>query len=267
MSIQSRVTPATPESPSAAPSSLLRRREGEIDLLQIHRPERLNALDAGLIEALLQYFEARRRDRSVRVILMSGAGRGFCSGADLKDGGDNPFAALGEGDWMLRDVLRAMRACPQPLIGLVHGPAAGGGLALALACDLLLAGTSARFIPAFLRVGLSGSELGVGWRLQRSIGIARTREMLFANRSMAAAEALAAGLVSQVVSDEALEPAGLQLAREMLQSAPDALRLTKRSLDAALECTSLDAMMEQEERAQILSITRGQPKPVPGAAR
>src|SRR5271154_6206949 len=101
-----------------------------------------------------------------------------------------------------------MRDCPQPVIALVQGSAAGGGLALALAADVILAAENAAFHPAFIRIGLSASELGVSWRLQRTIGISRAREMLLTGRPMSAAEALRTGLVSSVVADDALDAPG-----------------------------------------------------------
>src|SRR2546425_712023 len=104
---------------------------GGVERLTLNRPERLNALNQPLTDALLVHFEARRRDEAVRVILIRGAGRGFCSGADLKAaGGDDALRDGPRGDWVLRDLMKAMRACPQPLIALVRGPAAGGGLAI-----------------------------------------------------------------------------------------------------------------------------------------
>ncbi|MFI4974467.1 MAG: enoyl-CoA hydratase/isomerase family protein [Caulobacterales bacterium] len=230
---------------------------GDIRRLTLNRPSRLNALNQPLTDALLGYFEARRRDAEARVILIRGAGRGFCAGADLKAAGQEDALRDGpNGDWVLRDLMKAMRGCPQPIISLVKGPAAGGGVAIALSSDVIIAGESANFVTAFIRVGLSGSELGVGWRLQRAIGVSRAREALLSNRPINAADALRTGLVSSVVPDEALDEAGLALARDMLLASPDALRLTKRSLDADLEIPSFDIAMEAEERAQMLMIAR-----------
>src|SRR6185312_13863459 len=112
-------------------------------------------------------------------------------------------------------------ACPQPIITLVRGAAAGGGLALALASDVIVASESAAFHSAFIKVGLSGAELGVGWRLQRTIGISRAREALFAGRPITAADALATGLVSAVVKEDALDAYGDALAQDMLRAMPD----------------------------------------------
>ncbi|MBI3677795.1 MAG: enoyl-CoA hydratase/isomerase family protein [Proteobacteria bacterium] len=229
----------------------------EIHRVTMNRPNRLNALNQDLAEQLLAYFEARRRDTKTRVILLCGAGRAFSAGADLKAMGQPDQLQDGpNGDWVLRDLMKAMRACPQPIIALVRGAAAGGGLALALASDVIVASETAKFHSAFVKVGLSGAELGVSWRLQRAIGISRAREALFTGRPIDAQAAEHTGLVSSVVPDGELDEHGLALARAMLEAQPDALRLTKRTLDAALETGSVDAAMEAEERAQMLMIAR-----------
>jgi enoyl-CoA hydratase/carnithine racemase len=233
-------------------------RHGEAQVVTLNRPERLNALNQPLADALLAYFEARRRDKDCRVIAIRGAGRGFCSGADLKAGAQPDRLRDGpEGDWVLRDLMKAMRACPQPIIALVHGAAAGGGLAIALAADVILAGESAAFHSAFIKIGLSGSELGVSWRLQRTIGISAAREMLLTGRPLRAADALRLGLVSRIMPDETLLASGLELAEEMLRAAPDALRISKRSFDAALETPDFATALEFEERGQMLVIREG----------
>lgn len=229
-----------------------------VDHVTLNRPERLNALNQPMSEALLAYFESKRRDSATRVIVLAGAGRAFCSGADLKAGGQPDALRDGpKGDWMLRDTLKAMRACPQPIVALVQGAAAGGGLAIALAADIIVAGETAAFHPAFIKIGLSGSELAVSWRLQRTIGVSRAREMLLTGRPMAAAEALRSGLVSSVVPDADLAAHGETLAAEMLRAAPDALRISKRTFDATLEGLSFDAALELEERGQIQMIRQG----------
>jgi enoyl-CoA hydratase/carnithine racemase len=243
---------------------LLVERRGAAEYVTLNRPERLNALNQPLSEALLAYFEGKRRDTDVRVIVLAGAGRGFCSGADLKAGGGPERLQDGpNGDWMLRDTLKAMRACPQPIVALVQGAAAGGGLAIALAADILVAGESAAFHSAFIKIGLSGSELAVSWRLQRTIGISRAREMLLTGRPMRAADALATGLVSAVVPDAALPAHGEALVADLLKAAPDALRISKRTFDATLE-TDFHTALELEERGQIQMIRQGAQAPAAG---
>ena len=230
---------------------------GDIRRVTMNRPERLNALNQPMAEALLAYFEARRRDTAARVIILTGAGRGFTAGADLKAMGQPDTLQDGpNGDWTLRDTMKAMRACPQPIISLVRGPAAGGGLVIALASDVIVAGESAVFHSAFIKIGLTGAELGAAWRLQRTIGISRAREALLTGRPIDAQEAWRTGLVSSVLPDAQLDEQGLMLAKAMCEARPDALRLTKRSLDAALEIGSVDAAMEVEERGQMLMIAR-----------
>jgi enoyl-CoA hydratase/carnithine racemase len=230
---------------------------GAIRRVTLNRPNRLNALNQPLADALLAYFEARRRDREARVIIIRGAGRAFCSGADLKAAGTPEALQDGaNGDWVLRDTMLAMRNCPQPIISTVRGPAAGGGLAIALASDIIVASESAMFYTAFIKVGLTGSELGAGWRLQRTIGVSRAREALYANRPINAADALRTGLVSAVTAEADLDDYGTKLADEMLACQPDALRLTKRSLDHDLELPTAALAMEAEERAQMLMIHR-----------
>jgi len=242
---------------TTTPEILLVETDGEIQRITLNRPERLNALNQPLTAKLLAHFETLRRDTSVRVVVVRGAGRGFCAGADLKAAGTADALQDGpNGDWMLRDLMKAMRACPQPIVALVKGPAAGGGLTIALTSDVIVAGESAIFHSAFIKVGLTGAELGVSWRLQRAIGLSLAREVLFAGRPINADLALRSGLVSSVVPDSDLDSHGTALAKAMLEARPDALRLTKRTLDLALECSSYDAAMEAEERAQMLMIAR-----------
>jgi enoyl-CoA hydratase/carnithine racemase len=230
---------------------------GQIDRVRLNRPERLNALNQTLAEALLGYFESRRRDDAVRVILLCGAGKGFCAGLDLKAIGQPDALRDGpRGDWVLRDLVKAMRACPQPLVALVNGVAAGAGLALMLAADIIVAAEAATFRSAFIEVGLSASELGVSWRLQRAIGMSKAREMLFTGRPLNSLEAHRLGLISDRTTADALDDHGLAIARDMLRAQPDALRLSKRSFDAALESTSVETALEMEERAQMLMMSR-----------
>ncbi|MFD1189907.1 MULTISPECIES: enoyl-CoA hydratase/isomerase family protein [Phenylobacterium] len=230
-------------------------RRDAVDYVTLNRPERLNALNQPLTDALLAYFEARRRDTECRLIVLAAAGRAFCSGADLKAGGQPDALRDGpNGDWTLRDLLKAMRACPQPIVTLVQGAAAGGGLAIVLASDIIVAGETAAFHPAFIKIGLSGSELAASWRLQRLLGQAVARDMLLTGRPMKAEEALARGLVSRLVPDDQLAAEGEAIAADLLKAAPDALRISKRTFDGTLEATSFETALELEERGQIQAI-------------
>ncbi len=245
------------EGPAVADDILLTEDLDGVQRLTFNRPDRLNALNQPMAEGLLAHFEGLRRREDVRVVVIRGAGRAFSAGADLKAMGQPDMLRDGpKGDWVLRDLMKAMRACPQPLISTVRGAAAGGGLAIALASDVIVASESAAFHPAFLAIGLSGAELGVSWRLQRAIGLSKAREVLLAGRPLNAAAALEAGLVSAVTPEAELDDYGMALARDMAKAQPDALRLTKRSLDATLEAVSFDTALEIEERAQMLMIAR-----------
>ena len=238
--------------------AILYETRGPVAIITLNRPDRLNAIGQAVREEVHAAMQAAHEDDAVRAAIITGAGRGFCSGADLKAAGQPDRLRDGpEGDWVLRDLLKAMRACPQPIIALVHGAAAGGGLAIALTSDVILAGASAAFHPAFIKIGLSASELGVSWRLQRTIGVSAAREMLLTGRPMNAAEALRTGLVSHVVADEELLASGQAMADEMLRAAPDALRISKHSLDSALEIGDFATALEFEERGQILMIRQG----------
>ena len=233
-------------------------RTGAVEILTLNRPDRLNALNQPMTDALLAYFQAKRNDKDLRVILIRGAGRGFCSGADRKAAGSPEQLNDGpDGDWVLRDLMKAMRACPQPIVALVHGPAAGGGMAIAMSADIIVAGESAAFHSAFIKIGLSGSELGVSWRLQRTMGTSKAREILLTGRPLKADDALRHGLVSAVVPDAELEAYGMGLADDMLRAAPDALRVSKRTFDATLQIGSYDAALELEERGQMHMIRAG----------
>jgi enoyl-CoA hydratase/carnithine racemase len=231
--------------------------EDGVATVTLNRPEKLNAFNTQMMKDLIAAFDETDRDDAVRAVIVTGAGRAFCAGADLKAAGTPEALQDGpNGDWTLRDMQKAMRACPQPIIALVRGAAAGGGLTIALAADVVVASESAIFHPAFMAIGLSGAELGVSWRLQRAIGVSRARQMLLAGRPLNAEAALASGMVAAVTPEAELDAYGEALAADMLKARPDALRLTKRSLDAALESPSLEVAYELEERAQMLMIAR-----------
>ena len=147
---------------------------------------------------LRDFFHALQFEEEVKTVVVTGAGGNFCSGGDVFEiiepllSRDMP--GIMQFTRMTGDLVKAMRACPQPIISLVNGAAAGGGLALALASDIIIASTKASFVPAFIKIGLSGSELGVSWRLQRTMGISKAREFLFTSRPMSAEQALENGM-------------------------------------------------------------------------
>ncbi|MGH0033970.1 MAG: enoyl-CoA hydratase/isomerase family protein [Myxococcota bacterium] len=225
--------------------------------LTLNRPEALNALDGALVGALRDYFGALPGRQEVRVVVLRGAGRAFCAGLDLKDGGgdeslgDGPAAGL-RLQRRISEIPMLMRRAPQPIVSCVQGPACGGGFALALASDVRIAGESARMNAAFIKLGLSACDIGVSYFLPRLVGASLASELMLTGRFIDAGRALATGLVSRVVPDAGLETAARELVDEMLATSPMGLRLTKECLNASLDAGSLEQVIAMEDRNQIL---------------
>ena len=179
--------------------------------LALNRPEQLNAMTAELCEAL--HVELRRiaAERTCRAVILTGAGRGFCAGVDLRgfgaapgnDGSDEPRDRLANQEHMSTLVL-GLRALPQPVIAAVNGPAAGLGFTLSLGCDIRYASTKAVFRAAFINIGVSNCDMGTSWLLPRLIGASRSHELMLTGRRFGAEEALRIGLVADVVEPEQL---------------------------------------------------------------
>ncbi len=201
----------------------------------LDRPAALNAMTVALKVSLLGALREAGRDRSVRAVILIGAGRAFCAGQDLRERLDPDAAPL---EVELRErynpIVAAMRELPKPIVGAINGVAAGAGASFALACDLRVAADGATFALAFGRVGLV-PDCGATWLLPRLVGPARAAEMAFAGTSIDAAEAERIGLVSRVVPPEQLLDAAGALARSAAAGSPTAVALTKRALQRALE--------------------------------
>ncbi len=228
--------------------------------LALNRPEQLNAMTSELCEAL--HVELRRlsAERACRAVILTGAGRGFCAGVDLRgygaapgnDGSDEPRDRLANQEHMSTLVL-GLRALPQPVIAAVNGPAAGLGLALSLACDIRYASAKAVFRVAFVNIGLSNCDMGTSWLLPRLIGASRSHELMLTGRRIDAEEALRIGLVTDVLAEEALLERAVRAAEEIAALAPWGVRLTKRGMWSALEIPSEHAAVEYEDRQQIMA--------------
>jgi enoyl-CoA hydratase len=232
-----------------------------VALVTLNRPERLNALTSSMFDQLLGVFERLGRDETCRVIVVTGAGRGFCAGDDLRD--------YRPPDWVPQDVgpihstmyqhkhiaqlVPRMRALPQPVIAAVNGPAAGAGYALALGADLRLAGDGAVFADGFVKIGASGAELGLSWLLQRIVGATRAAELVLTGRRVDAVEAAAIGLVLSTVPDDELIGAALDLADLIVENTPLGTWMGKATLWSNLEISSLEAAIDLESRTQILT--------------
>jgi enoyl-CoA hydratase/carnithine racemase len=229
-------------------------RRGEVEWLTLSRPERLNTLTGTMVRELCDYFERLKSDYAVRIVVMRGAGRAFCAGLDIKEHLDGDRVPEGAGrvrpGHHLFDIVRLMRACPQPIVALLHGPVCGGGFAMALAADIRVAGESVRMNDAFVALGRSGCELGLTYFLPRIVGLGVATELMYTGSFIDAPRALQVGLVSRVVPDSELEAAAAQFADPMLKTAPLGLRMTKATLNTALKIADLDTVIDLEERAQ-----------------
>jgi len=220
----------------------------------LDRPDRLNAMTSLMFSEILDTFEQLRADNSVRTVVLAGAGAGFCAGYDLDDA--EKFASSdAAGLYALQDLavraLQAVYSLQKPVIAAVHGPAAGGGFSLSLAADIRLAGDSARFQAVFIRIGLSGADLGTSWLLPRVVGMGLAAELLYSGRPVHADEAVRIGLANRTVGDDALPERAIELASSIAEHSPLALALTKRSLHANVDAPSLASALEMESRAQV----------------
>lgn len=233
-------------------------KRGAVDWLTLNRPDAMNAISLEMVGELNDYFGRLFDDRSVRVVVMRGAGKAFCAGLDIKDHeGRAPDAVPFGGGFgfqgHLADVYIRMRRCPQPILSLIHGPACGGGFAFALASDIRIAGESARMNAAFIRIGLSSCDMGVSYFLPRLVGASIASELMLTGRFIHASRALAVGLVAEVVPDDQLEAAAQPWIDDLLHASPMGLRMTKEGLAMAIDAGSLEAAMAIENRNQTLT--------------
>jgi enoyl-CoA hydratase len=255
--------------PVVSGKDVVHRRELEpgIHLLELDRPERLNAISTDLLEGLHSELALLAEDTSCRVVILTGRGRGFCAGLDLQERHGDPGKSHERSaqermrvQKRIVALVTGMRALPQPFIAAVNGPAAGGGLALALASDVRIAGASAMFGDAFVRIGLSGCDIGVSWLLPRLIGASRAFELLLTGRVVDAAEADRIGLVSRVVPDDELLETALGVAREITGNSPFGVRMTKDVMWSQLETGSMAAGIAIENSTQIATTFSGDQK-------
>lgn len=232
------------------------------DWVTLDRPATLNAMNQTMITELLDYFSNLTMDSSARVIALTGAGRAFCAGLDLKAFGEDPALRSVEAGMRtqrkLSALILAMRRCPQPIVCLLNGVASGGGLALALASDIRVATPQARMNAAFIKVGLSGCDVGVSYLLPRLVGSSIAAEMMLTGRFIDPDKAERIGLVSRVVPADELTATGEALIAEILQASTLGLALTKQAIDINLAAPSLEAAVALEDRQQVTCIATGE---------
>ena len=237
---------------------LVDRPRPDVALVTLNRPERMNSMAFDVMVPLKGVLEELRYDNSVRVVVLTGAGRGFSSGADHKSAGSVPHVAgLTRPTYALRsmeildDVILALRRLHQPVIAAVNGAAIGGGLCLALACDVRVAAEGAYFRAAGINNGLTASELGLSYLLPRAIGSSRAFEIMLTGRDVDAQEAERIGLVSSVVAEEALLDTCYAMADRMAAFSRPGIELTKRTLWSGLDAASLEGHMQAEGLGQL----------------
>jgi 2-(1,2-epoxy-1,2-dihydrophenyl)acetyl-CoA isomerase len=240
-----------PDQPS---ETLLIATDAGVTTITLNRPEALNALTAAMRRELLVAFKAAGRDAKVRAIVITGAGRGFCAGADLRGGsGEREFRRVLSSEY--NPLIEAIRGAPKPVVASVNGVAAGAGVSLALAADVVIASADARFVPAFHRIALV-PDSGLTRTLVRALGRHRAFEILLGERPLAAEEAHDAGLVAAVVPAEQLADATRELAARLAAGPTAAIGLTKRLVNAAEDATLSDSLRTEAALQEIAG--RGQ---------
>jgi 2-(1,2-epoxy-1,2-dihydrophenyl)acetyl-CoA isomerase len=223
-----------------------------VAVLTLNRPDRLNALSGAMLDALLEALPRLAADAAVGAVVITGAGRGFCAGGDVKamaEGREFAESGMEEKTHGLRskmEVSRFLHEMPKPTIAMVRGAAAGAGLSIALACDLRVASENSKFATAFARVGYSG-DFGGSWFLTQLVGTAKARELYYTAEIVDAKAAAQLGMVNRVVPDERLEDETMSLARKLAAGPRVALRYMKRNMNAAetqtlAQCLDLEAM-------------------------
>ena len=237
---------------------LLDRPRPHVALVTLNRPERMNSMAFDVMVPLKALLDELNSDNSVRAIVLTGAGRGFSSGDDHRSAGSVPHVdGLTRPTYALRsmevldEVILALRKMHQPVIAAVNGAAIGGGLCLALACDIRLASTDAYFRAAGINNGLTASELGLSYLLPRAIGTSRAFELMLTGRDMSAEEAERVGLVSRAVPAADLLDCCLEMAERIASFSRPGVELTKRTLWSGLDATSLEGHMQAEGLGQL----------------
>ena len=231
-------------------------RRGPVEWVTLSRPDAGNALNAGLVEGLLDYFEGLREREEIRIVVLRALGKHFCVGLDLAPDAWDMQERTPHTVWAVQrkiaSIYLAMRKCPQPIITLVQGAACGGGFSLALASDVRIAGDSAKMNAAYIKIGLTGCDMGSSYFLPRLVGTSVASELLMTGRFIHAPRALSVNLVSEVVPDDELADAADGYIEDMLATSPMGLRLTKDALNFSIDASGLEAAMALEDRHQAL---------------
>src|SRR5581483_5399179 len=237
----------------------------DVALVEMNDPDRYNSLTTGMVDELKPTFAQLRVDRTVRAVVLTGHGRGFCAGANMTGDDVQPEQARDRGpvgtihyaQENLAELILAIHELPQPVIAAVHGAAVGGGLALALACDLRVASDDAFFASHFIRVGLSSCDVGTSYTLPRVVGPTIAAELMLTGRRFAAEEAARFGMLNRVVPRDELLAAATDLAGQITANSEYGVLMTKLGFWANLDAPSLRHAIELENRTQVLGCFTG----------
>lgn len=227
-------------------------------LVRFNRPDRLNAINEVMVGEIEQLCAEIAANRDIRAVVLTGAGRGFCTGIDVRDFGAAPDASASALDKMqfqerMAGLPVAVRALPQPVIAAVNGPCVGGGFALALAADIRICSPAASFGNAAIKLGLSGAEMGMSYHLPRIVGPTVAADWMLTGRTVTSDEADRRGLVSEVVPVNRLVARAGELAAQIAELSPLAIRMTKRALQVNVDAADLTSAIELENRNQLIT--------------
>jgi enoyl-CoA hydratase len=237
---------------------LERPRDG-VAVVRLNRPERLNAINEAMQTELGQTLADLAVDHAVHAVVLTGAGRSFCAGIDMRDFGPSvPEATAPAAERMrfqekMAGLAEAIRALPQPVVAAVNGPCVGAGFALCLACDIRICSAAASFGNAAILLGLSGAEMGMSYHLPRIVGTSVAADWMLTGRTVSATEADRRGLVSELVEPDRLAARAVELASLIADLAPLGVQLTKRALQVNTDAASLSSALELENRNQVIS--------------
>ncbi|MHA1784794.1 MAG: enoyl-CoA hydratase/isomerase family protein [Candidatus Helarchaeota archaeon] len=246
-------------------------RDNGLGILTLNRPDRLNAISFRMVEELHELFNHLMVNLDCRVLIMRGAGRAFSAGLDLKESSilamkrkpekykqfhflDVPEVVKAKMyfQWRISQIIVKMRRISQPIIAIIQGPASGGGFAFVMSADVRIATRDARFNNAFIKIGVSGADMGSCYFLPRLIGLSRAAEILYTGRFFDGIEAEKIGFVSRIVKQDKLFDTAVELASDMLNKSPLGLRMTKEAINLSLDSPSLETMIQLENRTQVV---------------
>ncbi len=235
--------------------------EDGIGELALNRPRRYNSVNQRMLEEIEDLWAGLKRNREVLVVILKGSGeKGFCAGLDIKEAirliGSMTADQFYEFQSRLARIMVAMRSAPQPIVCAVHGPAVGLGFSMALASDIRILSTDARFSAAFINIGLGGADMACSYFLPRLLGAGRAYELMLTGDFLSAQEAFSLGLASRLVEREVLSDEAMKMARALRSKNPLGLRLTKEAINMNMDACGLEHALHLEDRNQTLLLLR-----------